>query len=110
VCSTAGTVVRAGRDSKEGRGEQQVFPLLPDVAGNSSQNGGEGMEGGGEEEAVLLLLTPGEEQARMGEEGKEPVTTDTGLTSIRAFSFLVLWYFFSGASFPFNSTSYHGRK
>jgi hypothetical protein len=87
-----------------------VFPRLPDVVGNSSQNGGEGMEGGGEEEAVLLLLTPGEEQARMGEEGKEPVTTDTGLTSIRAFSFLVLWYFFSGASFPFNSTNYHGRK
>jgi hypothetical protein len=91
-----------------------VFPRLPDVVGNSSQNvraGGEGMEeGGGEEEAVLLLLTPGEEQARMGEEGKEPVTTDTGLTSIRAFSFLVLWYFFSGASFPFNSTNYHIRK
>jgi hypothetical protein len=108
VCSTAGTVVRAGRNSKGGE-EQQVFPRRLDV-GNSSQNGGEGMEGGGEEEAVLLLLTPGEEQARMGEEGKEPVTTDTGLTSIRAFSFLVLWYFFSGASFPFNSTNYHGRK
>jgi hypothetical protein len=40
-----------------------------------------------------LLTTPAEE-VRMGQDSD--TTTDTGLTSLRAFAFLILWYFFSG--------------